>query len=201
MISSLECVSDHTFDPSLIRPGNWVLDGGCRDWKFAKRMVELGAKVLAVDPADDIVDPQIDGIIFERAALINDDAETALFVDRRVESEHGEANHLVRFSKPSQDARVYPVKTTTIGALMIKHRIPFFDLIKLDIEGAEYAILENLPSPIARQISVEFHEHLGMNPSPSEPHKYFERMMNRLTPWYKLVNPETDSMDCFFVRA
>jgi methyltransferase family protein len=44
---------------------------------------------------------------------------------------------------------------------MRDYRVDHWDLIKLDCEGSEFGILENWPGPVARQISVEFHDWTG----------------------------------------
>ena len=36
-----------------------------------------------------------------------------------------------------------------------------FDLVKLDVEGEEIKILKSNKHPMAKQLSVEFHAHLG----------------------------------------
>jgi FkbM family methyltransferase len=74
------------------------------------------------------------------------------------------------------------------------------DLLKLDIEGAEYAILENI-DPIPRQITVEFHEH-----TVREMHNiYIDKIMERLCKFYHCNLyirewPQYKYMDCLFIR-
>jgi len=74
------------------------------------------------------------------------------------------------------------------------------DLLKLDIEGAEYEILENL-EPIPKQISCEFHEHCH-----TELHKlYIDKVLEHLCKHYHMNLyirewPRYLFMDCLFIR-
>ncbi len=58
-------------------------------------------------------------------------------------------------------AEAAAVKCITLPALMEKHKVDFWDVVKLDCEGSEFGILENWPGPVAEQISIEFHDWTG----------------------------------------
>ena len=60
---------------------------------------------------------------------------------------------------PSSTGETVSVPCTTLGDLMARHAHKEIDLLKIDIEGAEYGVLESILRegvPI-RQIAVEFH--------------------------------------------
>lgn len=57
----------------------------------------------------------------------------------------------------------HEIPTVTIEELMTEHSLDFVDILKVDIEGAEYEILYNLDEEILNkigQITVEFHDFL-----------------------------------------
>ena len=73
-----------------------------------------------------------------------------------------------------------------IQTLMRYCKVNRWDLVKLDCEGSEFAILENWPGAIARQISVEFHD--GADPA-NRTDRYFELLAAKL-PDYDWVKHE-----------
>jgi FkbM family methyltransferase len=171
----------HSYLPKLLKPGGWALDVGCRDFGFSKLMVENGLKVIAIDPDPDVggeaVEPNITILHF---ALIGDRLSGApnqvpLFLT----DASGYTNNIFRGDPKS----ALLVSTKTLPELTQEIGIGFFEIVKLDCEGAEYSILENWPGPIARQISVEFHDFLGMNPEP-DAETYYRRMFAHLEQWY-----------------
>lgn len=62
-------------------------------------------------------------------------------------------------------------------------KINTWDLVKLNIEGAEYDILSQWPGPIAKQIVVSFHEHTSEGRGGSE----VGRIMEHLGKWYQVI--------------
>jgi hypothetical protein len=69
---------------------------------------------------------------------------------------------------------------------MKTHGVDVFEVVKMDCEGAEYDILLNWPGPIARQITVEFHDFLGLRPFPD----YHDALVRHLGQWYKIIKHE-----------
>jgi hypothetical protein len=59
-----------------------------------------------------------------------------------------------------------------------------WDLIKLDIEGEEYKILERATHPMATQVSVEFHEHTDKRIGRDK----LDDLLNRLSQFYYINN-------------
>jgi FkbM family methyltransferase len=195
----LACVSEHTFRKDMLTPGGWVLDAGARDFKFAKYCAKLGCKVISLDPSKDVRDPHIDGIYFEPSALVAhcDDNEERLFIEIS-----GEDNRIIGTAKDIPEGhKPYHVVCTTINLLMRKYNVVGFDLVKLDIESSEYAIMRRWPGPITRQISVEFHDFMGLNPSPDNPNLYYDAMLTQIEPWYRPVLHGPPFKDCLYVRA
>ena len=53
------------------------------------------------------------------------------------------------------------VEMVTIQEFSRRYDIEFWDIIKLDIEGAEIEAILAMDRPMAKQITVEFHLHCG----------------------------------------
>ncbi len=90
------------------------------------------------------------------AALASSDGET-LFYHR----DNLEAGGIYRSMSNHQTET--PVETVSLETLRRRHDVTSVDLLKLDIEGAEFDFLKFTPDDILRkvtQISVEFHDFL-----------------------------------------
>lgn len=188
----LQTIDTHTVNVSRLTPNGWALDVGCRGFGFARAMRDMGLVVIALDP-----DPGVEAIEDnERIYLHN----TAL-VGKAWENHHwyamfgdGCANHLCasRDDVPGY-AKAVRVPCKTLPGLMNELRIRDFSVVKLDCEGAEYAILESLREPVADQITVEFHDFLGAGFNPCFPdcEAYYRRLMaSRFGEMYRLVQHE-----------
>jgi hypothetical protein len=62
-----------------------------------------------------------------------------------------------------------------------------FDLVKLDIEGAEFDVLEHWPGPVATQLSIEFHDAFDKRFYDAA---YFERLFAGPLADYRVVQHE-----------
>lgn len=154
---NLVTILDHTIDLDALPEVPVVLDVGCRDFGFARKILELrpDGVVFALDPDRNLADPNLAGCVFFREALVGDGRVSATYAGWG----GGEGNYLVGDDGPPGWAEeVYPVPCVNIQSLMERLRCRWWDLVKLDCEGAEFQILENWPGPIAKQLSVEFHD-------------------------------------------
>lgn len=168
-----------TIDRDLLRRNGWALDAGCYGFNFAWQLTKWGLNVVALDPAPEIKTPVNERIYFERIALLAHDVNEIEYVRQ--------ANPHANFTRPPTGG--YTVPATTIPALMAKYKVPLWEIVKLNIEGGEYAILDTWPGPIARQITVSFHDFLGRNPC-ERPEDYYGPMLGRLMRWYDVVQHE-----------
>ena len=194
MMAGKAVLSEHTIDVSLLTPGGMVLDVGCRDFSFSRRMAARGCKVVAMDADSTVEDPKIEGVQFLCAALSDKPGRRNFLMHK-----DPQARRLLRSGELARDAETVSVNVFTLDE--IKWRVPgsdkalsiTWDVVKLDVEGAEYSILRAWPGPIARQISVEFHEHCyGKQPDSS-----YEEIIARLAGFgYEVVQHERDARHC-----
>lgn len=183
----LTTVAGHTFDADRL-VGLTVLDAGCRGFEFANWFRTRGHEVLPLDP-----DPEVwtSGCAagWEKSRTLG---EVALSSAVRPMSYvgAGEGGHLVEYAGESR------VKLVTIGELARSHGP--FDVVKLDIEGSEYGVLLDWGAPYARQITVEFHEHMGWGRSVHGEDVY-DRIETSLGKWYTPLWKSEDLLDCLWV--
>lgn len=186
---SFNQVNTHTFNIDTIVSGGWALDLGCQDFLISRYFLSLGLKVLALDPLklDVPVDLQQnpDFHYINKACVGLKKEDTAIYYDYYASGANSLYNppemlHRELNGGHSQNPikSTYPVLLTTISELMNEYGIEIFEVIKCDTEGAEYEILENLPERCAKQISIEFHDFLGLTPNVDDLENFNSKINN-----------------------
>lgn len=170
---NLQVIDNHTVDVSRLS-GGAVLDAGARGFRFAKHFAEFGHKVYAFDPAPDIENPRIKNVNFYRIGIIGDDTRRNWHLANAEDKE-------AAFLKEGPADKYVP--TSDLEGIMSFCRIDHFDVIKLNVEGAEYDILRTLKRPIANQIVVSFHEHTGRGIG----REGCDKIVEQLGKWYEAV--------------
>ena len=191
---------EHSFDIDLIARGEWVLDVGCRGFALPLDLCAHGANVLAVD-ADPSVRPPTGirwsagvepGLLrFVHAAVM----EQEIAVNRKETTLHlhptDQQAHTVIRPRGGQSIRVPTASLNGLRAMV--PGLEQFALLKLDCEGAEYRLMlecawhAKCGKPIARQISVEYHDHCGLNPDPDMERWYRNRLHPALSEFYEIT--------------
>ena len=137
----IEVIHEHSVCLDLLPAKAVIADIGCRGFAFTNHFRELGHTVHAID-IDDLQHGD-----YDQCAIAG---WTGLCGISR--------NNDPQATKigPGENVRCYTLKD-----YMKSKGVEFYDLIKSDIEGAEYAMIMNLEKAPAKQLSVEFHMHCG----------------------------------------
>lgn len=134
-------VDEHTYEETLLPEKANILDLGCRGFLFANELVRLGHNVYPVDI--DILENT--PMKYYRFGIGQFDGQCS-----------------IEYSKDPQATRMTPgfgIPMFTVAGLSKHLEVPFWDLIKMDIEGSEYEVIMSLTEPPAKQLSIEFHLH------------------------------------------
>lgn len=147
---NVDTVAEHSLIWELLPEKANILDLGCRGFQFTNYLRDKGHHVVAVD-ADFL--PEGDYI---KAALWDRDGYVML-------EKPNNDNQAVRV-KPEGMGNMgsLPTRAITFKTLCQLAGIEFWDLIKVDIEGAELQFISNLTKAPAKQLSIEFHLHTGV---------------------------------------
>jgi len=190
----LESIYEHSVRTDLLAPGEPVLDVGARNFAFSKELVRRGFEVYAMEPDPYILDPGLKGLTLIRRALVwrqlCGPQPLAMFGN-------GTGNHLLTqtMARPSE-CTVVAVECEDLETVMWRTGIGSWGLVKLDCEGCEYDILRTWPGPVAKEISVEFHDHIGANPHKDDPERIYRVILDHLAPWYTAVQHERSVRHC-----
>jgi len=197
----LSKVNNHSFFKYLFSKDGVCLDVGCRNFDFSNIVKDEFSRVIAIDPGPDIEPPKDDKITFLNQALTTSDSNSVYLVrDGRL------TWHYISFEEISPNCLKVP--NMSLDNLMKTFRIKEFDLIKLDCEGSEYSLMYWLAKhPIAKQISVNFHDWCNRNPC-SNPENYYDKLLEKLAKNYhifqhkKRVNEDgvSNYEDSLFIR-
>jgi FkbM family methyltransferase len=186
-------ISEHTIEETIIDKNGWALDLGCINFSFAKEVKQYCDNIICVDPNPNIDKNNIpENIIYENVAITHDEqiSEQTFFIYNDI--------HGYSLLNPPRDLCVLQstisVQVTTIKKIMEKYNIKKFELIKFDIEGAEYEILKNLDWSISKQYSIEFHDFRSMNPYFPDNEKYYTELFNKIKDVKSIKHELTDHL-------
>lgn len=143
----IEVIAEHSVDTALLKPGSMILDLGCRGFAFTDHFRKLGHCVFAVD---------IDTL------------------DRKdyIQCAVGGFNGRVGIERSPDPQATRMTAGNEVNCLTLQRLVSFtgcqrMALIKMDVEGAEYAAIMALTEAPAKQISIEFHLHTKVYPEES----------------------------------
>jgi FkbM family methyltransferase len=143
------------FYRQLIRPGDLVFDVGANTGERTGVFLDLGARVVAVEPNPSCADVirrryACRSLVIEASAVGAAVGSARLHVAKRDEL----SSILDQWVPDDMIQEVVEVPLTTVDALVAGHGVPAF--VKIDVEGYEEAVLAGMQHPI-RQFSFEFH--------------------------------------------
>jgi FkbM family methyltransferase len=199
----MKTLDQHTFDETLLSSG-WIIDAGCRGFALPSDFeAKYNIKYFGLD-IEDFSDDFIRTFVepnykFKQAALTNHSGETEAYLFG-----NGTGNFIKGINGEPGSTEDRPVQKIIVPCITLQDIYneigTDIDILKLDIEGSEYEILENI-EPIPKQITVEFHEHCH-----KELHDlYIDKVMNHLCKDYHCNLyirdwPRYKYMDCLFIR-
>jgi FkbM family methyltransferase len=184
-------IDDHTFDETKLSRG-WVIDAGCRGWNFSNYFIADGFPIYAIDIEK--FDNVPNGVTFKHAALNNFSGTTEGYFFG-----NGTGNYIATVNEKPGEYELKTFQSITLEDIY-KEIGEDIDLLKLDIEGAEYFVLDGI-RPVPRQITVEFHEHCHDKLH----NEYIDKILNHLCKFYHLNLyirewPRYKYLDCLFIR-
>jgi FkbM family methyltransferase len=204
----IKTIHRHTFREDLLIKGGYVLDLGCSDFIFTRYMLKNEMKVISLDPRKNIyvfedllTNPNF--TFLEKACVGVKNGDTAPYHTYQ----HWGSNSLINTPEMLSNEtnlghsknpfkETYNVKVTTIAEIMSEFNIDKFELIKMDVEGMEYEILSNLPDNCSKQISIEFHDFLSLNPSDDIEEYHIDLLKNNLST-YKVEYEDKSPLNGF----
>lgn len=170
---NIQTIAEHSVAMDLLRPGSYILDAGCRWMEFHDELTRLGHYVYALDC------DKLSRADYHRIALSDHNGWVG-----------------VKRTKDVQATTICngdEVRCSTIKDLSLLFGVPFWDLIKLDIEGSEYDVVMSLDKAPAKQLSIEFHLHTGAYNMAAL--KSMEMKLNRLG-YYQARHEMTSQHGC-----
>ncbi len=161
----LEQHGDWAFCPTLLGPGSVVYSGGVgNDIGLDVLLIErFGLSVDAFDPTPSVrawvADQQLpDGFAFHPIGLAGENGSITLYPRVRRNGELSETMYTLVAEEVSRPHGV-EVEVKNLPAIMATLGHASMDMLKIDVEGAEYEVLEQLLASGHRpaQLLVEFH--------------------------------------------
>ena len=171
---------EHILDMELINENSVIIDAGANIGEFVEKMRTLTtAKIYSIECSSYnykvLCEKQYENIKTYHCALVGtkvDKVTLTEYAGLPKADGHPRFNqwcniydkHSDRFTAdPNVKVVKYDVDTITLGELIKENDIQSIDYLKMDVEGAEYDIIENLTQEEAdmiQQISMEPHDDL-----------------------------------------
>lgn len=118
---------------------------------------EKNVKIVAIDPTQKAAD-----FLEKQEELIFDFIPKPLYgVKEKIKMFKNKIpNHVsesILDTHHAADKEYYEVESTTLNELFEIYPLDLISVLKMDVEGSEYSIIENLPSIKIPQVCIEFH--------------------------------------------
>jgi len=167
-------IDGHTLDENLIDKGGWILDLGSLNFNFACRVNQYCKNILSFDP-NPVIKYYPNKIKFYNKAVTSDYSGIKEFFIYKNDT----SASFYDTNKHDTVREIVFVHCISIPDIMKQFNIKQFELIKIDIEGSEYEILQNIDLTISKQFSIEFHDCYGMNNLGTSWHKNFKHKVEQ----------------------
>jgi len=150
-------VEGHSFLQGSLHPESVVVDLGINQANFASNIHALtGCQVLGVEAVPDLAAkaPAHDWLRVVNVAIAGTDGTVTMHLNQT-----GDAT--LRTDMSEDDVTTVDVRATTLESFLAAHDVGRVDLLKVDIEGAEFELFDTAADTLlARlsQITIEFHD-------------------------------------------
>lgn len=154
----LVSVRGHHILADMVTPESVVVDLGAHFGEFSSEMtVRFHCRCFAVEPNPTLWNkiPEIESIRRFNLAISGSNGSALFDV-----SENLESSHLQGDGRPA-DGTAIPVQTVTLAEFARSNGLEKIDVLKVDIEGAEFDMFDSLSDEFLSgigQIAVEFHD-------------------------------------------
>ena len=153
-------IRGHTLWLPPLNATSVIIDAGAHAGQFSRSIHQLtGARCLLIEANPELAEklsfPPPATVL--HAALSTADGTASFFLRPNPES----GSILTNSRDPNPNS--IPIQSISLASLFNRFDLSIIDLLKLDIEGAEFALLQETPSHLLaniRQITVEFHDFL-----------------------------------------
>jgi FkbM family methyltransferase len=191
-------LEQHSYLPQLMVASSRVVDAGANQGRFAVGMINRhGCRVLAVEPEESnfLSLPHHPLLRRVRAALAAKCGDVIMSI-----SDESTAHRVVNQNGPESETSTERVVSVTLTELMRQENWDYLDLLKLDIEGMEWDVLNSVPDEILvkfLQITIEFHDFAGLAPDSNATWRAYQRF-HRLGFW-EIEDPVGGPYNTLFV--
>lgn len=150
-------VEGHSFLQGSLDRDSVVVDLGINQANFASNIHALtGCRILGVEAVPDLAAkaPVHDWLRVENVAIAGADGTVTMHLNQT-----GDAT--LRPDMSEDDVTTVEVRATTLESFLSAHDVGTVDLLKVDIEGAEFELFDNAPDALLErlaQITIEFHD-------------------------------------------
>jgi FkbM family methyltransferase len=152
-------IKEHTFFDDLFRDEIVVIDlGACRG-EFINEINEIykikKAILIEASPTNHATLIQKPNYVIYNNLISNtDDVEVSFYEDN---NSPYNGSYMFNYFNGVE----HKIKTKTLKSLMVENKIDYIDILKVDIEGAEYDVMPSISDEIYSkigQITIEFHD-------------------------------------------
>ena len=159
-------IEDHTFLSNNLSPQSVVLDLGANRGRFSREIIKrFQCRCFAIEANPELcraIDPQ-SPLTVRNLAMAGVSGLASLHIGSNCES-----STIVGEARPST-IRTVEVRTATLEELVEQEGLDNIHLIKMDIEGAEIAMLDACSDEFLMripQMTIEFHDFQKLTPRP-----------------------------------
>lgn len=159
-------------EPVIIRAVAPILDIGAHKFFFSLYVRALNPKVsvFAFEPESEnfaamkgnLKRNHVEGVVCKNLAVVGGSGAGGAYGSRTLYLSEDSHNHSLITPGSETQNKTQIVQTTSLQQIFEKYHLEKVSLVKMDCEGAEFEILENLPVGVAQKINVfyvEYHEY------------------------------------------